>query len=998
MNILTKNKKQLMVTCMRLFLGLLCTIAGLGLNNLHAQCTPDIISPVILCPANITTSVPAGTCNAVVAVPDPVYSDNCPETVTVTSGTVLTDPFPLGTNNVFFTATDAAGNTATCSTVIYVNGGVSPPVCNDQDTVYADPSGMTVYNPADLLEGGPYNCSQILGSLTFNGAPEPTVTINGTGSVLVYVSVSAPNGIWNKCWGNVVVLPSQSGGCNPDVVPPVCTAPADITISGEAYAALNINLQNLPQINAAFGSATYSDNCSPTNSTLLEANSMLTYAGGAPKTLTRSFIVFDLAGNSSQVAIQLIHIGQISEFVHIPGWFYPGDAEVDTLDYTSPTMIKTYSDLVFDAACNGETSKIERTWSVLDWAAPAGDNVELPALDIDGDGQTGDAYEVTIVNDSIWRLENGIPVAALAKATNLFTYVQVIRFNYLDTATQYVVGNVFLDTLSNCTLDSGEPVLAGWKVKGLGQSTNRIYTAVTDATGAYSLAVCTDDALVEVSLDVPYNYAGACPSTHLALLSPGAPVTVDFPVVLSDSCNVLGVDIATASLRPCFNSSYAVNYFNYSAATVAGTYVEVELDSLVNYLSSSIPGVLQTGNTYRFITGDLAPGASGQFSIAVLLNCDAPLGATHCTSAHIFPVDSCGWEGPVLKASADCTGDSVHLRITNIGSADMIQSAEFVVSEDLIMYMMAPFQLTSGSTREVSLASNNATWRIEAPQVPGNPWGGTTAAAIEGCPELGTPGIVNIFAVNDPNPFTSTDCTQNTSSFDPNDKQGFPVGYGNQHFIRENTDVEYMIRFQNTGTDTAFNVVLLDTLSPFLDIATVRPGASDHQYDFDILEGNVLRFMYNNILLPDSNVNEVASHGFVKFRVAQMPGNPLGTVINNSAAILFDFNGPVITNTTWHTIGKDFMEVNAVNPGAGFGKLLVYPNPAASSFYIEMPEENQHAIFELQNYLGQSVANRSFSGKQFRFAQENLPAGIYTFWVTGDNGAVFTGKIKLTGK
>ncbi|MCB0556652.1 MAG: hypothetical protein KDD02_24110, partial [Phaeodactylibacter sp.] len=63
-----------------------------------------------------------------------------------------------------------------------------------------------------------------------------------------------------------------------------------------------------------------------------------------------------------------------------------------------------------------------------------------------------------------------------------------------------------------------------------------------------------------------------------------------------------------------------------------------------------------------------------------------------------------------------------------------------------------------------------------------------------------------------------------------NDKQGFPRGYGDEHYIYPGTDLEYLVRFQNTGNDTAFLVVIRDTLSEFLDIATVRPGAASHPY------------------------------------------------------------------------------------------------------------------------------------------------------------------------
>ena len=132
---------------------------------------------------------------------------------------------------------------------------------------------------------------------------------------------------------------------------------------------------------------------------------------------------------------------------------------------------------------------------------------------------------------------------------------------------------------------------------------------------------------------------------------------------------------------------------------------------------------------------------------------------------------------------------------------------------------------------------------------------------MEGCNGV-NPGFVTIFPEDDGAPFISIDCRENISSFDPNDKQAFPRGYGSEHFIEKNTALEYLIRFQNTGTDTAFTVILKDTLSPWLDLYSVRPGAASHDYEYEILGQNIIKITFNNILLPDSNINELASHGF----------------------------------------------------------------------------------------------------------------------------------------
>jgi uncharacterized repeat protein (TIGR01451 family) len=146
------------------------------------------------------------------------------------------------------------------------------------------------------------------------------------------------------------------------------------------------------------------------------------------------------------------------------------------------------------------------------------------------------------------------------------------------------------------------------------------------------------------------------------------------------------------------------------------------------------------------------------------------------------------------------------------------------------------------------------------------------------------------------------DCHALIASVDPNGKyvasQDFSTnGWVTDETIQSTDELSYMVTFQNTGNDTAFTVRIMDTLSTNVDPATVQPGAASANYNWVVI-GNVVIFEFQNILLPDSNTNEPASHGFVKFRVNQTPGNIDGTHIINSVAIYFDQNAPVITNAT----------------------------------------------------------------------------------------------------
>jgi len=142
-----------------------------------------------------------------------------------------------------------------------------------------------------------------------------------------------------------------------------------------------------------------------------------------------------------------------------------------------------------------------------------------------------------------------------------------------------------------------------------------------------------------------------------------------------------------------------------------------------------------------------------------------------------------------------------------------------------------------------------------------------------------------------------------TGSYDPNDKLvNTTAGLPGVFLIGQDDWLDYTIRFQNTGTDTAFTVVITDTLPATLDPASVIWGPTSHTCTKAILSNGVLRFTHDNILLPDSNVNEVRSHGFVNFRIkARQPVVP-GVQISNIANIYFDFNPPVITDPSVLTI------------------------------------------------------------------------------------------------
>lgn len=139
-------------------------------------------------------------------------------------------------------------------------------------------------------------------------------------------------------------------------------------------------------------------------------------------------------------------------------------------------------------------------------------------------------------------------------------------------------------------------------------------------------------------------------------------------------------------------------------------------------------------------------------------------------------------------------------------------------------------------------------------------------------------------------------------SYDPNDKAIYPQGICDDGYILNSDTLTYTIRFQNTGTAEAINIFILDTLSALLDINTFKIVASSHTMVTELLPDNVLKFKFDNIYLPDSGANEMESHGYVIFEILPLPDLDNFSVIDNNAAIYFDFNEPIITNATHNTL------------------------------------------------------------------------------------------------
>ena len=576
------------------------------------------------------------------------------------------------------------------------------------------------------------------------------------------------------------------------------------------------------------------------------------------------------------------------------------------------------------------------------------------------------------------------------------------------TLSNYITGNVYYDLDEGCDLDAGEQGLHNWLLEVTGDNT--IYYGLTDEDGNYEIAVDSGDYTLNL---IPLNdYWQSCENNYpLSLIGPHDTVTVDFPLQAVYDCPLLEVDISTPFLRRCFDNQYTVSYCNDGTILAEAPYIEVELDEFLIFNDASI-GWTNVDNLYTFELDDIEVGECGEFTIDVTVDCDSTLiGQTHCVEAHIFPDSICTpdeqcWNGGSIELDASCEGDSVRFTIRNVGTNTTSASLDYIVIEDHVILYQGPIGISLPAAADTVIVQSVAgqTIRLEVDQEPCHPGNSTPTITVEGC-GLVDPGDISLgyltqYYENDSNPFVSIDCQENIGSWDPNDKRGFPKGYENQHFIEANTELDYIIRFQNTGTDTAFRVVIRDTLSEWLNIRDLQAGASSHPYDYEIYEENIVKFTFEDIILPDSTTNEVASHGFVKFRIAQQIDNPVGTVIQNSAAIYFDYNVPVITNETWHTIGEDYISVDIDDPFVSGIHVNFYPNPFTQEATFEITYDDGSVIpdfetktFNLFDTRGRLVRSETFDGNKHQFLRKGLTTGLYFFQIEIKNKLIIGGKL-----
>ncbi|MFD2890531.1 T9SS type A sorting domain-containing protein [Flavobacterium chuncheonense] len=246
--------------------------------------------------------------------------------------------------------------------------------------------------------------------------------------------------------------------------------------------------------------------------------------------------------------------------------------------------------------------------------------------------------------------------------------------------------------------------------------------------------------------------------------------------------------------------------------------------------------------------------------------------------------------------------------------------------------------------------------------------------------------------------YTATITTQNTDetpadntvtlnqtvvgSYDPNDKTCLEGETINPSMIGEY--VHYMIRFENTGTYPAENIVVRDDIDPTqFDIATLVPLSGSHEF-YTRINGNKVEFVFENINL---DFDDATNDGYIAFKIKTLSTLTVNSTISNTAKIYFDYNYPIVTNTatsTYQVLNAQSFEFDTA--------FALYPNPAKAVLNLQAKNDIAIQSIEIYNVVGQLVL--AMPNASTTVDVSSLESGAYFIKINTDNGSTSAKFIK----
>ena len=615
-----------------------------------------------------------------------------------------------------------------------------------------------------------------------------------------------------------------------------------------------------------------------------------------------------------------------------------------------------------------------------------------------------------------WGDFNPMPQSNVAISSAYAFYLNTVMLSTSSTGNNgSIVSGSVLRKTTDCT--TGEP---NSYMKGIVLSINDgdAYTS-TDRDGNYNFYL--DSTQTSFYIKQHQGYA----NKHVAL-GCNETIQVDLQTGVVDTCcfnfynelkycSQLTISIANDNRERCFKSKTVVDYCNTGTEDAQNTAVQVTYPQHLIPLSSTPSWTKREGNILYYDKAVLAKQQCEKIIITDSVSCASTdlLGLTQCVEAEISPVSTCrvvnaSFDGSEVAVDASCKDGVVTVDIQNRSTKKMSKPSQYRVYVNDTLIHTDLLQLDGLTVQPIDYPALGNTVRLEVDQVENFPDVSTPVITVEGCKETAAAAstIVKGFVTgtqDDAESEKAVSCSVIIGSFDPNDKQAQPKGITDKNYVKAGTPIHYTIRFQNTGSAPARKVIVVDTLDANLDISTFTEGASSHNYTLAVSgKGKpVLTFTFNNINLPDSTTDALASNGFVGFSIASVSTTADETEINNEAGIYFDFNEPIITNNVMHTIGEPMLEdlskgINVVaKPQVILGttnalstSISLYPNPSKNTVRVMGIEDGE---LVLKDITGRERLNISITTETISI--EGLTKGFYLYEIRKGSEVLQQGKL-----
>ncbi len=210
-------------------------------------------------------------------------------------------------------------------------------------------------------------------------------------------------------------------------------------------------------------------------------------------------------------------------------------------------------------------------------------------------------------------------------------------------------------------------------------------------------------------------------------------------------------------------------------------------------------------------------------------------------------------------------------------------------------------------------------------------------------------------------------------SYDPNDKTCLEGDKITPDMVGKY--VHYLIRFENTGTYAAENVVVKDIIDEAtFDLSSLQITDASHRA-FTRINKSIVEFIFEGIQLPFDDAN---NDGYIAFKIKTKPTLKIGDELKNKANIYFDYNFPIVTNEAKSVISNIVSTSNFdINDD-----IVIYPNPAGD--YINIGSAADVIKVNIYDLAGRLLQSSSVVNNQVHI--KSLGTGTYLVKIFAKDG------------